>query len=186
MLTTIVTVLILGSVFSFFVLLSVEVYKSFRDASLHDEQRKSEADRVEATLLQQSRGGSSRFHARDPAIVTAADCPQPVQLQAAASLRSGDRTQAGDGAVRRGIQAGASAGLGVYAHLPVRLPTPLQQAQSVGSSGTVASAARRPGAIRGRVAVGRQMRSAGRRDASEAGARARASSTAEDPDDSCA
>jgi hypothetical protein len=43
------------------VLLFVEVYKSFRDASLHDEQRKSEADRVEATLLQQSRGGSSRF-----------------------------------------------------------------------------------------------------------------------------
>jgi hypothetical protein len=162
MLTTIVTVLILGSVLSFFVLLFVEVYKSFRDASLHDEQRKSEADRVEATLLQQSRYGSSRFHVRDQASV---DMLRQSRLERIASLRS-VRAPVEQPAASRALPVPAPVGgrpdvasavLGMYANLPPPSRLPTLHRDGHGAGGAAAPAVRHGRAMKGRVAVTRQM-----------------------------
>jgi hypothetical protein len=54
-LTAIVTTVIVSAVVSFAVLMGIEVYKSFRDAALHEAQRRAEADRVEMALRGESR-----------------------------------------------------------------------------------------------------------------------------------
>jgi hypothetical protein len=162
MLTTIVTVLILGSVFSFFVLLSVEVYKSFRDASLHDRQRKTEADRVEATMMEQSRGGTPRLRDAAPSVM-APTALQLSRLDRATSLRSArvDQARGGVGGPPGGRPDVASTVLGMYANLPPqsRLAALHGHASAGGSAGP---AVRR--IMKGRVAVGRQMRGESRDD----------------------